>query len=119
MSLALACAFPGSKSPLGSAQEGLASYYATSLIGHRTASGERYDPKTFTAAHRTLPLGSLVRVERIANNGSSHGTVDVRINDRGPFVRSRIIDLSDAAARRLGMKSAGVARVRIRILSLP
>lgn len=120
MSFALACAHSVVESTLDPTQEGLASYYASSLAGNETASGERYDPTAHTGAHRTLPFGSVVRVERLDRNGRQiDGTVDVRINDRGPFVRNRIIDLSDAAARELGIKQSGVARVRLRIMSLP
>ena len=88
---------------------GMASYYADRLQGRRTACGERYDRAAFTAAHRQLPFGTRVRVVRL-DNGQS---VDVRINDRGPFVKGRVIDLSYAAARELGMLQAGVVEVRI------
>lgn len=97
------------------AQEGEASYYSDELAGRKTASGERYDPKALTAAHRTLPFGSLVRVTR-ADTGRS---VVVRITDRGPFGRERrIIDLSKAAAKELDMLRAGVVPVRVEVLSL-
>jgi rare lipoprotein A len=89
--------------------EGRASYYADSLAGNRTASGERYDPKALTAAHRELPFGTRVRVVR-EDNGKS---VVVRINDRGPFVAGRIIDLSHAAFSRIGPRGAGLLDVRI------
>ncbi len=103
--------------PGHSGQEGLASFYASSLAGKETASGERYDPYALTAAHRTLPFGSMVRVERLGPNGrATDQFVEVRINDRGPFVRGRIIDLSGAAAERIGLKQAGVARVRVRVI---
>jgi len=114
----LACAHPGPKSPFDRHQEGLASFYSSSLAGRATASGEIYDAEAFTAAHRTLPFGTRVRVERI--DGASGGrAIDVRINDRGPFVRGRIIDLSDAAARALDMKHEGIVPVRVRLLSVP
>jgi rare lipoprotein A (peptidoglycan hydrolase) len=96
--------------PLGS---GDASYYGDELAGNPTASGERFDPAKLTAAHRTLPLGSRVRVTNL-NNGES---VVVRINDRGPFHGQRVIDLSKAAAREIGMLSRGTARVRLELLS--
>jgi len=86
-------------------QSGMASYY---WQGQRTANGERFDPEDMTAAHRTYPFNSLVKVT--ARNGKS---VIVRINDRGPFVSGRIIDVSRAAARELGMISAGVAPVTV------
>ncbi|KQP40675.1 hypothetical protein ASF49_20075 [Methylobacterium sp. Leaf104] len=79
-----------------SAQSGAASWYAS---GHRTANGERFNPNGMTAAHRTLPFGTRVRVENKRNGRS----VVVRINDRGPFVRGRIIDLAKGSARALGM----------------
>ena len=91
------------------AETGLASYYADRFQGRRTASGERYDRDMFTAAHRELPFGTRVRVVRL-DNGQA---VEVRINDRGPFVKGRVIDLSYAAARELGMLRAGVVSVRL------
>lgn len=117
LAFALACASPARVAPEASGQEGLASYYANSLAGRPTASGEPYDPRAFTAAHRTLPFGSVVRVERIGTNGRTGDRfVEVRINDRGPFVRGRIIDLSAAAANELGIVREGVARVRVRVI---
>lgn len=93
---------------------GEASYYADSLAGNTTASGDVYDPDELTAASRTLPFGSRVRVVR-RDNGRS---VVVRINDRGPFGdESRILDLSRAAAERLDMLRAGVVPVRAEVLS--
>jgi rare lipoprotein A len=92
-------------------QIGKASYYAHSLAGHRTASGERYDPKALTAAHPNLPLGTRVRVSR--PGGAS---VDVRINDRCGCGGGHIIDLSEAAARRLDMMRAGSVPVRLEVL---
>lgn len=98
--------------PLPSHQEGSASVYGKHFNGKRTASGERYDSDAMTAAHRTLPLGTVIRVTNLENGKS----VQVRINDRGPHVHGRIIDLSSSAAAALGF-STGVARVRIEILS--
>ena len=92
-------------------QEGMASVYSKDFDGKRTASGERYDSRALTAAHRTLPLGTQIRVTNL-DNGKS---VRVRVNDRGPHVRGRIVDLSSRAAAALGF-STGVARVRIEIL---
>src|SRR6056297_213133 len=92
--------------------EGSASFYGEELAGNPTASGERFDPAKLTAAHRTLPLGSRVRVTNMRNGES----VVVRINDRGPFHGNRIIDLSEAAARRIGMLQRGTARVRLELL---
>ena len=88
---------------------GQASYYGSKFHGRPTASGERFDNGKLTAAHRTLPFGTKVRVTNLDNGRS----VVVRVNDRGPFVRGRIIDLSQAAARRIDMDRAGVARVRL------
>jgi rare lipoprotein A len=93
-------------------QIGGASWYGPEG-GPLTATGERYIPSGLTAAHRTLPFGTKVQVTNLRNNQS----VIVRINDRGPFIRGRIIDLSDAAAAEVGIKSSGVGRVRVDILS--
>jgi rare lipoprotein A len=93
--------------------EGLASYYGESLRGHRTASGEPFNPDAFTAAHRSLAFGTCMRVEN-AGNGRS---VRVRVNDRGPFVKGRIMDVSEAAARALDFVRQGVARVRLFLCS--
>ncbi|KAB8317882.1 septal ring lytic transglycosylase RlpA family protein [Tolypothrix campylonemoides VB511288] len=91
---------------------GMASYYGYDGSGNRTATGERFNPEGLTAAHRHLPFGTRVRVTNTRNGRS----VVVRINDRGPFIRGRIIDLSVAAARILGMMGSGVAPVRVEIL---
>ncbi|MCO2685138.1 septal ring lytic transglycosylase RlpA family protein [Pseudomonas aeruginosa] len=96
----------------GSADTGEASYYGSRHAGLRTASGERYNPNAMTAAHRTLPFGARVRVTNLDNRRS----VVVRINDRGPFRRGRIIDVSRKAAEGLGMIRSGVAPVRIESL---
>ncbi len=93
---------------------GLASWYGKKFHGRRTANGEFYDMYKISAAHRTLPLGSVVRVTR-RDNGKS---VTVRINDRGPFIRGRIIDLSYGAARKVDMVVDGVAPVRVELLSV-
>lgn len=96
----------------GGSETGKASYYGQAHHGKRTASGERFDQHALTAAHRTLPFGTRVRVTNLNNERS----VVVRINDRGPFVRGRIIDLSRAAAERLDMLRAGVVPVRLQAL---
>lgn len=94
-------------------REGRASYYADSLAGNRTASGEPYDPRALTAASRDLPFGTRVRVTRI----DTGATVVVRINDRGPFRdESRILDLSRAAAEQLDMIREGVVDIRAEVL---
>lgn len=92
--------------------EGLASYYSDALEGRSTASGEPYQKALFTAAHRTLPFGTRVKV----TNQENDKTVVVRINDRGPFVQGRIIDVSRAAAEVLGMMKKGVVKVRIEVV---
>ena len=92
---------------------GSASYYAAKFNGRRTASGESFDNRAMTAAHRTLPFGSLVRVTNPANGRS----VTVRINDRGPFTRGRLIDLSRAAAEELGMVARGHAAVDLDLIA--
>jgi rare lipoprotein A len=91
---------------------GIASYYGNELAGHRTASGERFNPGLLTAAHRTLPLGSHVRVTNPANGKS----VVVRINDRGPFARGRVLDLSKSAAAEIGLVARGSGRVELAVL---
>jgi len=96
-------------------QVGIASWYGPGFHGKRTASGEVYDMYAMTAAHRTLPFGTIVRVVDL-DTGKS---VVVRINDRGPFIEGRIIDLSYAAAVELGMVRKGLARVGIQILRWP
>lgn len=92
---------------------GMASYYGNELAGNRTASGERFDPGQLTAAHRSLPFGTMVRVTNTSNGDS----VVVRINDRGPFSRGRVIDVSQAAAREIGMHRSGTARVKLALLA--
>lgn len=90
--------------------QGMASWYK---MGTRTASGERYNPDGLSAAHRSLPFGTKLRVTNLRNGKS----VVVRVNDRGPFVRGRVIDVSRGAARHLGMISSGTARVKVEIAS--
>lgn len=97
-------------------QTGVASYYAKKFNGRRTASGERYHGRQLTAAHRTLPFGTMVRVA----DAKTGKWLVVRINDRGPHHRKRIIDLSYEAARQLGMtKGAGLLKVKIRVVEWP
>jgi rare lipoprotein A len=103
-----------STSASASELEGLASYYAEPYHGRRTASGEVFDTyKAMTAAHRTLPFNTVVRVKNKANGKE----VDVRINDRGPFIAGRIIDLSVRAARAIDMLRPGLVLVKLKILS--
>ena len=91
---------------------GVASYYGPGFVNRPTANGERFDPRQLTAAHRTLPFGTRVRVTNLENGRQ----VVVRINDRGPYRKGRVIDLSRAAARRLGFVEDGVTNVRIEVL---
>ena len=101
---------PGTRFEPG--EEGLASWYGHPYHGRPTASGEIYNMYDFTAAHRTLPFGTRVRVHNLENGR----TVDVRINDRGPYGKGRIIDLSEAAAKQLDMIDAGVAPVTLEVV---
>jgi rare lipoprotein A len=96
----------------GAVQEGIASWYGPGFHGNRTSSGEIYDQNELTAAHQTLPLGTRVAVTNLQNGR----TVEVRINDRGPFAKGRAIDLSYAAARSIGMLGPGTAPARIEVL---
>jgi rare lipoprotein A len=99
--------------PQSAALTGEASYYARMLEGRPTASGEVYRGRALTAAHRSLPFGTRLRVTNLANGRS----VEVRVNDRGPFHRRRILDLSRSAAERLGMVRRGHAQVRVDVLA--
>lgn len=92
--------------------EGMASFYSSEFAGSRTANGERFDPGAMTAAHRTLAFHSRVAVTNLANGKE----VIVRINDRGPWGKGRIIDISSAAAREIGMHRSGTARVKLELL---
>jgi rare lipoprotein A len=96
-------------------QTGIASWYGRDFHGKLTANGEHYDMHALSAAHTTLPMPTLVRVTNLENGRS----VVVRINDRGPFVKNRLIDLSYAAARQLGFDRKGTARVRVQTLDMP
>lgn len=98
----------------GAAETGHASWYGRPHHGRMTASGERYDMHALTAAHPTLPFGTRLRVVNLANDRE----VELRVNDRGPWIRGRILDLSYAAARALGALQAGVIRVRVTILEV-
>jgi rare lipoprotein A len=102
--------FPGY--PIGYVERGMASWYGPGFQGNKTANGERYDMHKMTAAHRTLPLGS-VAVVRSASTGKE---VTVRINDRGPFARGRMLDLSYAGARTLGIVGRGTDDVELRVI---
>ncbi len=94
------------------AMSGIASVYADTLSGRKTASGQRFSQKKLTAAHRSLPIGTRVLVTNLHNNKS----VEVYINDRGPFSHGRVIDLSSAAASKIGMRKRGFAQVKLEII---
>jgi rare lipoprotein A len=98
--------------PVGGVERGTASWYGPGFNGHRTANGERYNMRELTAAHPTLPFGSLVEVRNLENG---HAVV-VRINDRGPYAKGRVIDLSYAAAREVGVFGPGTADVELRVM---
>ena len=114
LALAAGCATTGTRpgAIAGRTEVGTASYYATRYHGRSTASGKRYDEDQWTAAHRTLPFGTRVRVTNLANRRS----VVVTITDRGPFRRGRVIDVSKRAAIDLGFYRAGTARVRVEVV---
>jgi rare lipoprotein A len=97
------------------AETGEASWYGGKFHGRQTASGEVYDMHGISAAHKTLPLGTQIRVTNLTNNRQ----LVMRINDRGPFVKGRIIDCSREAARQLGFLEAGITQVRIEVISWP
>lgn len=94
---------------------GLASWYGPGFHGRRTANGEKFNQNELTAAHKTLPFNTRVRVTSVSNGQS----VIVTINDRGPYVRGRMIDLSSAAARAIGLRGRGVGKVKLEVLELP
>ena len=113
LGVVLGCASAsGARRPaVGRIQDGEASYYGRKFVGRRTASGERYDPKLMTAAHKTLPFGTRIRVTR--PGGPS---VVLKVNDRCGCPHGRIVDVSEAAAEKLNMLKAGVVRVRLEVL---
>ncbi|MGG5822850.1 septal ring lytic transglycosylase RlpA family protein [Falsiroseomonas sp. HW251] len=113
-----ACSQPSgdvSEQPAGPQQRGTASYYGPGFQGRPTASGERFDRNAPTAAHRSLPLGSVARVTNLETGQSE----TVTINDRGPYARGRIIDVSEGTAQRIGMKEDGTAPVEVTPLAVP
>src|SRR5579864_601804 len=121
MLLASGCArhsaarLPAPPARIGSTETGIASWYGVPYHGRPSASGEIFDMEKLTAAHRALPFETWVRVTNLSNGKQ----VDVRITDRGPFVRGRILDLSMAAARQLDMLRTGTARVRLKVIDAP
>lgn len=100
---------------VGTVTTGQASYYADKFNGNTTASGEKYSKKALTCAHRTYPFGTILKVTNTSNGKS----VQLRVNDRGPFKAGRIVDVSGAAADKLDMKKAGVINVKVEVISLP
>ncbi len=101
------------KSPIGYKEIGFASYYDSKFKGLKTSNGESFNLNALTAAHKTLPFNTLVKVTNLKTRRS----IIVRINDRGPFVRGRIIDLTPKAAKKLGIYKKGVAKVKIEVIS--
>jgi rare lipoprotein A len=95
--------------------EGVASWYGADFNGRLTASGEVYDMYEYTAAHKTLPLGTVVKVTNLESGKST----EVRINDRGPYVEGRIIDLSRTAGRAIGIRETGITKVKLEIVRMP
>jgi len=104
--------YPRKRIPIGWTQKGIASWYGPNFYGKRTSSGEIYDMYAYTAAHKTLPMNTIVKVTNL-NNGKS---VIVRINDRGPFIKGRIIDLSYAAGKKIGLDVTGTAPVKLQVI---
>jgi rare lipoprotein A len=101
--------------PVGTEFEGEASYYGSAYHGKKTASGEVYNKKAMTCAHKTLPFHTIVKVT-LPSTGRS---VDVRVNDRGPYKDNRVLDLSQAAAEKIGLAPLGVAQVEAKIIKVP
>jgi rare lipoprotein A len=106
---------PAKKIPEGWTERGVASWYGVPYDGRRTSSGEIFDMRALTAAHRTLPFDTWVEVTNLTNGKQ----VSVRVNDRGPFVDGRIIDLSMAAADQIDMVRAGIAQVKLKVIRAP
>jgi rare lipoprotein A len=121
MSLTVGCArrsaarLPSAPARIGSTETGIASWYGVPYDGRPAASGEIFDMEKLTAAHRALPFDTWVEITNLSNGKQ----VDVRITDRGPFVRGRLIDLSMAAARQIDMVRTGTARVRLKVIDAP
>ena len=106
---------PLTVTPKGEYQTGVASWYGQEFQGNTTASGETFDLNGFTAAHLTLPFGTTIRVTNLKNNKN----ILLRINDRGPHIAQRLIDVSWAAAKRLGFVQSGTTEVRVEVVTYP
>ncbi len=104
--------YPKQRVPIGYTQRGIASWYGPNFHGKKTSNGEIYNMYAFTAAHKTLPMNTIVKVTNLRN----HKSVIVRINDRGPFVADRIIDLSYAAGKKIGLNVSGTAPVKLEVV---
>jgi len=104
--------YPKKSVPVGWKQRGIASWYGPDFHGRYTSSGELYDMNAYTAAHKTLPMGTIVKITNLENNKS----VAVRVNDRGPFVKGRIIDLSYIAGKKIGLDKSGVAPAMLEVI---
>ncbi|MBT3181444.1 MAG: septal ring lytic transglycosylase RlpA family protein [Deltaproteobacteria bacterium] len=115
LSIASCAPYHAGRRPLHYVVTGKASWYGPGFAGRKTANGERFNPNAMTAAHKTLPMNTTVRVTNIKNGK----TVVVRINDRGPFIRGRIIDLSKAAAKKIDMIGHGTSTVKLEALTTP
>ncbi len=110
---ATAASAPASAAPSAGTEEGLAAVYTDKLAGHKTASGKTYDPDKLTAAHKTLPFGTRVKV----TNNKNGRTVQLRITDRGPKQPDRVLDISRRAARALGIPHHGMAKVTVEVVN--
>ncbi len=111
----LVFAFPVQSASVGDTTTGIAAYYSNVFHGRRTASGERYNKNAYTAAHKRLPFGTRVRITNLENRKS----VVLKINDRGPYKKNRIIDVSRRAARDLGFIRKGLTKVRLEVIEVP
>ncbi len=111
----LVFAFPIQAASVGDTTTGIAAYYSNVFHGRRTASGERYNKNAYTAAHKRLPFGTRVRITNLENRKS----VVLKINDRGPHTKNRIIDVSRRAARDLGFIRKGLTKVRLEVIGVP
>ena len=103
---------PDMQEYMGRIETGMASYYASKFNGRKTSYGELFNNQEFTAAHPTLPYNTLIEVTNLKNNRK----VNVRVTDRGPFSKSRVIDISKSAARQIGMIQSGIAKVQLKVV---